>query len=92
MIFESSSGDHLDCLLAGDWVGNSRPEDSRFAGTTERAVGGTGATLVATLDEADSDNVTDAGELVEWPSSSSGALMSDEISTLKAEGWDQLER
>jgi len=45
-------------------------------------VGGTGATLVATLDEADSDNGTDAGELVEWVSSSSRDLMSDEISTL----------
>lgn len=88
MILESSSGDHLDCFFAGDVVEYSRLEASLLAGTTERAVGGTGATLVAMLDEADSDNVTEAGELVEWRSASSSDLMSDEISTLKA-GWDK---
>lgn len=65
MILESSSGDHFDCFLAGDCVENSWLEESLLAGTTVRAVGGTGATLVAALDEADSDNGTDAGELVE---------------------------
>lgn len=82
MIFVSSSGDHFDCFLAGECEAKSWLDDSRFAGTAERAVVGTGATLVATLDCADSDWETDAGELMERRSSSSVDLSNDEISTM----------
>ena len=37
---------------------------------------------MATLDGTDSDRDTEAGELVDWPSSSSVDLSSDEISTM----------
>ncbi len=82
MILASSSGYHLDCFLAGDGVMKSWLADNLFAGTAHRGWGGTGATLVATLDDNDSDLDTDAGELVDRPSSSSVDLRSDEISTL----------
>ena len=86
MIFASSSGDHLDCFFAGDWIEWSWLEDSLFAGTAGRGWGGgRGATLVATLDGADSDRDIEAGELVDRPSSSSSGLSSDEISTMRAD-------
>jgi hypothetical protein len=84
MILASSSGDHLDCFFAGDWIGWSWVEDSLFAGTADRGWGGRGATLVATLDGTDPDRDTEAGELVDRPSSSSFGLSSDEISTVRA--------
>jgi hypothetical protein len=92
MILASSSGDHLDCFLAGEaptptW---SWP-DSRFAGTEDRVdgwvvEGGKGATLVATLDGTDSERelvALNEGELVDWPASSSLASRRDEISTMR---------
>ena len=85
MIFASSSGDHLDCFFAGDWTERSWLEDCRLAGTADRGWdGGRGATLVATLDGPESDRDTDAGELVDRPSSSSFGLSNDEISTVRA--------
>ena len=94
MILVSSSGDHLDCFLAGDCEGYSCVDDSPLlAGTTERAaVGGTGATLVVTLDGADSDKVTEVAELVDWPSSSSRALSNVEISTVSDGTMNGLKR
>ncbi len=83
MIFASSSGDHLDCFFAGDWRGWSWLEESRLAGTADRGWGGRGATLVATLDGTEPDRDTEAGELVDRPSSSSFGLSSDEISTMR---------
>lgn len=63
-------------------MGWSWVEDRRFAGTAERGCGGTGATLVATLDGADSERDTEVRELTDWLSSSSFDLSSDEISTM----------
>lgn len=85
MILASSSGDHLDCFFAGDWVGRSWLVESLLAGTAERGCGGRGATVVATLDGTDADRDTEEGELVDWPSSSSVDLSSDEISTVEVE-------
>jgi hypothetical protein len=82
MILASSSGDHFDCFFAGDWVEKSCVVASLLAGTAERAAGSTGATLVAILEEMESDGVSDAEELVESASSSSSGLSNDEISTL----------
>lgn len=65
MILVSSSGDHLDCFLAGDWMGWSSLDKSLFAGTAERGCCGKGATLVVTLDGADPERETEAGELTE---------------------------
>jgi hypothetical protein len=84
MIFASSSGDHLDCFFAGDWIGWSWLENSRFAGTADRGWGGgRGATLMEMLDGTDSDRDTEAGELVDRLSSSSFGLRSEEISTVR---------
>jgi len=83
MILASSSGDHLDCFFAGDWAGCSRLDDSLLAGTADRGWGGgSGATLVATLDGIDNDREIEAAEMVDWMSSSSLALSRDEISTV----------
>lgn len=65
-------------------MGWSWLEDSLFAGTAGRGWGcGRGATLVATLEGTESERDTEAGELVDRPVSSSFALRSDEISTMR---------
>lgn len=63
-------------------MGWSWVADSLFAGTAERGCVRRGATLVAMLDGSDSDRETEAGELVDWSSSSSFDLRRAEISTL----------
>ena len=81
MILSSSSGDHLDCFLAGDSDGWT--PWSLFVGTVAAAVSGVGSDVVdATAVVGTEGERDEAGTEVVDRASSSSCLRSSEISTL----------
>lgn len=82
MIFSSSSGDHLDCFLAGDSDGCT--PWCLFAGTLPAADRGVDSAVVdaATVVGTDAERDEAGAEVVDRASSSSFGLRSSEISTL----------
>lgn len=80
----SSSGDHLDCFLAGDSQElNSAVLAGLLAGMTEEVVMSVRFDDDAALGKAESDRPNDCGEHGLCGDSLSSCLMSREISTVE---------
>jgi hypothetical protein len=86
MILASSSGDHLDCFLAGDSEGWAWVLERRFAGMEAGAGWGARPGVDTTLRGAEAEREDGGPEVrVEWEwwsSSSLGLSSNDEISTV----------